>query len=79
MYCRFSATQRQYKYFLVQRPGAGALDVPAMRAAATHFLGEHDFRNFCKASLAPPLRHFCFFHKLLQVQCTSASALQPAA
>lgn len=45
---RFSCRARQYKYFIVQD---GALDVAAMRAAAQHLLGEHDFRNFCKADV----------------------------
>lgn len=36
---------REYKYFIVQR---GDLDVAAMQAAAAHFVGYHDFRNFCK-------------------------------
>ncbi len=43
---RFSASFREYKYFLVARPGA--LDLPAMRAAAAHLVGDHDFRHFCK-------------------------------
>ncbi|GIL65068.1 hypothetical protein Vafri_18923 [Volvox africanus] len=28
------------------------LDIDAMRAAAAHFVGEHDFRNFCKPDVA---------------------------
>ncbi|KAL4432546.1 hypothetical protein ABPG77_000483 [Micractinium sp. CCAP 211/92] len=31
---------------------APALDVARMREAAAHFLGEHDFRNFCKVDVA---------------------------
>lgn len=31
---------------------APALDVERMREAAAHFLGEHDFRNFCKVDVA---------------------------
>lgn len=41
---RFDAVYRSYKYFFVR----GSLDVAAMRAAAKHFEGTHDFRNFCK-------------------------------
>lgn len=26
----------------------GQLDIAAMQEAAAHFVGEHDFRNFCK-------------------------------
>ncbi|KAG2435225.1 hypothetical protein HXX76_007307 [Chlamydomonas incerta] len=29
-----------------------SLDIAAMRAAAAHFIGEHDFRNFCKPDVA---------------------------
>ena len=36
---------REYKYFLVLDGGE---DLAAMRAGAAHFVGEHDFRNFCK-------------------------------
>ncbi len=42
---RFSAVHREYKYFIVQR---GDLDLAAMQEAAGHFVGDHDFRNFCK-------------------------------
>ena len=45
---RFSAVSREYKYFFV---AAADLDVAAMRAAASHFVGRHDFRHFCKALL----------------------------
>ncbi|GAB4821171.1 hypothetical protein N2152v2_008217 [Parachlorella kessleri] len=45
---RFSAAFREYKYYFVQQPGA-ELDLGAMAQAAAHFVGEHDFRNFCKA------------------------------
>lgn len=43
--CRFSARGREYKYYILQH---GDLDIGAMQAAAAHFVGEHDFRNFCK-------------------------------
>ncbi|PNW86426.1 hypothetical protein CHLRE_02g086050v5 [Chlamydomonas reinhardtii] len=29
-----------------------SLDIQAMRTAAAHFIGEHDFRNFCKPDVA---------------------------
>lgn len=45
---RFSCGSRQYKYFIVQD---GSLDVAAMQQAAQALLGEHDFRNFCKADV----------------------------
>ena len=42
---RFSATWRQYKYYVWDD---GALDLGAMRAAAARFVGTHDFRNLCR-------------------------------
>lgn len=64
---RFSCSSREYKYFIVQD---GSLDLPAMRQAAQHLLGEHDFRHFCKADV-------------LQVQnfmrCVQHVALEPVA
>lgn len=56
---RFSAVHREYKYFVLQRPGAEALDVSAMQAAADHFVGEHDFRNFCKVALGSACWTLC--------------------
>eukprot|EP00026_Physarum_polycephalum_P008235 Phypoly_transcript_08314.p1 GENE.Phypoly_transcript_08314~~Phypoly_transcript_08314.p1 ORF type:complete len:505 (+),score=101.49 Phypoly_transcript_08314:107-1516(+) len=41
---RFSALYRTYKYFFVP----DGLDLEAMKLAAKSFIGEHDFRNFCK-------------------------------
>lgn len=46
--CRFSTAHREYTYFIVQH---GQLDIAAMQQSATYFLGEHDFRNFCKLDL----------------------------
>lgn len=58
---RFSATMREYRYFIcVDRPAplfmkdfswhvGKALDVCAMRAAASYLVGEHDFKSFCLA------------------------------
>ncbi len=58
---RFSAAWRQYRYRLVDDPLAavpmrrfdrwqvdGSLAVGAMRQAARHLLGEHDFASFCR-------------------------------
>eukprot|EP00929_Paragymnodinium_shiwhaense_P118960 TRINITY_DN90858_c0_g1_i1.p1 TRINITY_DN90858_c0_g1~~TRINITY_DN90858_c0_g1_i1.p1 ORF type:complete len:358 (+),score=60.63 TRINITY_DN90858_c0_g1_i1:96-1169(+) len=44
---RFRCTGRVYKYFF---PVAG-YDVDRMQRAAKALLGEHDFRNFCKADV----------------------------
>jgi tRNA pseudouridine(38-40) synthase len=45
---RFSCRSREYKYFIVQD---GSLNVEAMKEAAQYLLGEHDYRNFCKADV----------------------------
>jgi tRNA pseudouridine38/39 synthase len=42
---RFDCKGRIYKYY---QPLWSGLDVARMHAAAQKFLGEHDFRNFCK-------------------------------
>eukprot|EP00928_Gymnodinium_smaydae_P058923 TRINITY_DN42134_c0_g1_i1.p1 TRINITY_DN42134_c0_g1~~TRINITY_DN42134_c0_g1_i1.p1 ORF type:complete len:354 (-),score=78.40 TRINITY_DN42134_c0_g1_i1:96-1157(-) len=44
---RFRCTGRVYKYFFA----AAGHDVDRMRRAAEAFIGEHDFRNFCKADV----------------------------
>ncbi len=41
---------REYKYFLLLDGGE---DLEAMRAGAALFVGEHDFRNFCKVLIGP--------------------------
>jgi tRNA pseudouridine38/39 synthase len=46
---RFDCRDREYKYFIVED---GGLDLAAMQAAAQHLVGEHDYRNFCKADVA---------------------------
>ena len=54
-HCRFSAQVREYKYYIVQH---GELDTAAMQQAAAHFVGEHDFRSFCKVD-AQHVSTFC--------------------
>ena len=70
-HARFSAHGRRYRYLLLDRPVRPAiqhgkvgwfhlpLDVEAMRAAASHLLGEHDFTAFraaeCQAK--SPVKH----------------------
>ena len=57
---RFSARERSYVYAILNRPDRSALlahrafhvyrrplDLDAMRSAASHLIGEHDFRSFC--------------------------------
>lgn len=43
-HARFGCLSREYKYFFWNEK----LDISAMQTAAKKFLGEHDFRNFCK-------------------------------
>lgn len=61
--CRFDAISRTYRYLIRDGTAGGrsvltrawcwdvrdALDVAKMREAATHLIGEHDFRSLCKA------------------------------
>ena len=79
---RFSARYRHYKYFILQRQAGGglaSLDIERMREAARYFVGEHDFRNFCKVSVmifnAPPthMRGSIIMHHLLDSLCVTAS------
>lgn len=58
---RFSVVQRQYRYRIVEAAAlhplrrfdvwhlAKPLSVGAMRSAAAHLIGEHDFASFCRA------------------------------
>ena len=64
---RFSCTMREYKYFICTDAFAPllmkgfcwhipkALDLDAMRQAAAHLIGEHDFKSFCMAASAANL------------------------
>lgn len=57
---RFSATERRYRYRIIERGSVDprlrhlrwavgeALSVPAMRGGARHLLGEHDFTSLCR-------------------------------
>lgn len=61
---RFSATMREYRYFICTDKAAPLLmknfcwhvpkdlDVAAMREAAAYLIGEHDFKSFCVAASA---------------------------
>lgn len=69
---RFSCIERQYRYFFTQpayspafashgdpdKPRSGWLDIEAMRTAAKAFVGEHDFRNFCKIDGSKQITNF---------------------
>jgi tRNA pseudouridine38-40 synthase len=61
-HARFDATRKQYRYFVWNHPAMNPLlshtawhvtrrlDLSAMRASATLFVGKHDFRSFAAAS-----------------------------
>lgn len=51
---RFSCTFRHYKYIFDGR----GLDIARMNEAASHFLGENDFRNFCKIDASKQINNF---------------------
>lgn len=70
---RFDCRYRHYKYFFTSGPpdhllppqGQSArriappkMDIDAMREAARYFLGEHDFRNFCKVDASKQIKNF---------------------
>ncbi|CAA0834946.1 Pseudouridine synthase family protein, partial [Striga hermonthica] len=46
--CRFSCLSREYKYFFWREN----LNITLMEIAGMKFIGEHDFRNFCKMDAA---------------------------
>ncbi|KAL0941022.1 tRNA pseudouridine synthase A [Colletotrichum truncatum] len=67
---RFSCEERQYRYFFTQPAFApttgvsadglkeGYLDIEAMNEAAQRFVGNHDFRNFCKVDGSKQITNF---------------------
>ncbi|KAF8475685.1 pseudouridine synthase [Kalaharituber pfeilii] len=66
---RFNCRGRHYRYFFSNPPIAprplkgeiafnGPLDIERMREAASYFLGEHDFRNFCKLDASKQINNF---------------------
>ncbi|KAF8463128.1 pseudouridine synthase [Kalaharituber pfeilii] len=66
---RFSCRGRHYRYFFSNPPIPprplkgeiafnGPLDIERMREAASYFLGEHDFRNFCKLDASKQINNF---------------------
>ena len=51
---RFSCTFRHYKYVFHGKD----LDIAAMNEAASYFVGENDFRNFCKIDASKQITNF---------------------
>lgn len=75
---RYGCTYRHYKYFLVAG-GAGTspaapLDVAAMREACRAFVGQHDFRNYCKADL---VNIECFVRDIYEASVDPVDTLPP--
>lgn len=64
---RFNCRGRHYKYFF-SNPAipprstsitfSGHLDISKMHEAASYFIGEHDFRNFCKLDASKQITNF---------------------
>ncbi|CAB4005365.1 tRNA pseudouridine(38 39) synthase-like [Paramuricea clavata] len=52
---RFSCLYRMYKYYF---PAAN-FDIERMNEAGKKFIGEHDFRNFCKMDVGNNVTSFC--------------------
>ncbi|KAH7103661.1 pseudouridine synthase [Auriculariales sp. MPI-PUGE-AT-0066] len=56
---RHSCRYRHYRYFFSPRTTVGeTLNIDLMREAASHLLGEHDFRNYCKLDAAKQITNF---------------------
>lgn len=51
---RFSCSHRTYRYFFLKED----LDVDRMKSAAQKYLGEHDYRNFCKMDIVGGVTNF---------------------
>ena len=60
---RFDATGRHYKYFFLQD---GSYDIGRMNLAAANFVGEHDYRNFCK--MDDSVKTFCRTVKSCEIE-----------
>lgn len=55
---RFSCKQRHYKYLFTKDYPGGSLDIDRMNEAAALYLGEHDFRNFCKIDASKQITNY---------------------
>lgn len=71
-HARFSARGRHYRYTILRKPNPfrrrqswlvqGELNLPAMREACHHLLGEHPFESFCVASSVEEGKTVCEVH-----------------
>lgn len=64
---RFSCRERRYRYFFTQpaflptpssNSSSAHFSIDAMREAASHLVGSHDFRNFCKIDASKQISSF---------------------
>ncbi|KAG4301598.1 hypothetical protein PCANB_001685 [Pneumocystis canis] len=55
---RFSCKRRHYKYLFFKDSFDIHLDIEKMSKAASYFIGEHDFRNFCKLNPSKQTTNF---------------------
>lgn len=69
---RFNCRSRHYKYFFESlHPPAAPLDISRMQEAASRFVGEHDFRNFCKLDGAKQIQSHCRRVKSVSISQTN--------
>ncbi|KAL4469487.1 hypothetical protein ABPG74_004740 [Tetrahymena malaccensis] len=57
---RFDCQKRIYKYFFFENQ----MDIQRMKEAANLFLGEHDFRNFCKIDVLQTINYVRIIYQL---------------
>ncbi|KTW25678.1 tRNA pseudouridine(38-40) synthase [Pneumocystis carinii B80] len=55
---RFSCQKRHYKYLFFKNSPGIDLNIEKMSKAASYFVGEHDFRNFCKLDSSKSIKNF---------------------
>lgn len=58
---RYKCIAREYKYFFMKN----LLNIEKMKEACQYFIGEHDFRNFCKINPTNSLDYKFFILKKL--------------
>ncbi|SAM09648.1 hypothetical protein [Absidia glauca] len=64
---RFDCVSRTYRYMFLR----DTLDLDAMRLAASHLIGIHDFRNFCKLDPSKQTNHTRHILSIDIVPCSS--------
>ncbi|KAJ1955853.1 pseudouridine synthase deg1 [Dispira parvispora] len=68
---RYDCLWRHYKYYF-SGSAYGPLSISAMRQAAKHFLGSHDFRYFCKIDPAKEIQNY--ERTVLEIDITPVSS-----